>query len=131
LISFLVDSNLGRKWVLAISTLGSSCCLYIFTVDTSSQAQWIVSCVFQFLGNCMWGTLYTYTTEVYPTALRTIGFGFSASIGRVAGATAPVISGFLIEKDLYIALHVSSSILILTGLLMIFLPLETRGQGIH
>lgn len=103
----------------------------MFTIDTSSRAQWIVSCIFQFLGNCMWGTLYTYTTEVYPTALRTIGFGFTSSIGRVAGAMAPVISGLMIEKDLYLALHVSSSILILIGCLMIFLPLETKGKGIN
>lgn len=79
----------------------------------------------------MWGTLYTYTTEVYPTALRTVGFGFSSSMGRIAGAIAPVISGLLIENSLYGALHFSSSILIFIGVLMIFLPLETKGKGIH
>jgi putative MFS transporter len=79
----------------------------------------------------MWGTLYTYTTEVYPTTLRTIGFGLSSSLGRIGGAIAPVISGRLIEENLYITLHVSSTILVIVGCLMIFLPLETRGQGIH
>ena len=77
-----------------------------------------------------WGVLYSYTTEVYPTPVRTIGFGVASAFGRVGGAIAPITAGLLIEKNVSIALYVSSGIVASVALCVVLLPIETRGKRI-
>jgi putative MFS transporter len=111
-----------------ISTIGSAACLYLFTASKNATGHLAASCVAQFLGNIMWGVLYSYTTEVYPTQIRTLGFAVASSLGRVGGAIAPLLAGILIEHQISLALYTSTGILLLASVCMIFLPIETRGQ---
>ncbi|XP_045187764.1 solute carrier family 22 member 7-like [Mercenaria mercenaria] len=42
-------------------------------------------------------TLIVYTTELYPTVVRTIGYGFQSTVGRLGAIAAPLliyINGF-------------------------------------
>lgn len=43
-----------------------------------------------FMKEC-YAMLYPYTTELYPTLLRTIGFGWASGVGRLGSFTMPYI----------------------------------------
>ena len=73
-----------------------------------------------------WGVLYSYTSEVYPTKSRTLGFGISSSFGRLGGAMAPLITGAILEYNQVLPLYISTGMLSLCALLIIALPLETK-----
>ena len=44
-----------------------------------------------------WGVVYTYTPELYPTAIRAMGSGWAAGVGRIGGMAAPLVVGMMIE----------------------------------
>ena len=128
LASVMIDSFLGRKGLMALSTFGTAACLYLFTLFTTSQGQLAISCLAQFLGNILWGVLYSYSSEVYPTPARTLGFGIASALGRVGGALAPLLAGRLLQVQLSLTLHVSALIVVLSGIGMALLPIETKGR---
>ncbi len=41
---------------------------------------------------CAFGTIYLYTSELYPTSLRTAGVGFSSTVGRVGAIISPYVA---------------------------------------
>jgi hypothetical protein len=45
--------------------------------------------------------LYPFTTELYPTLIRTIGFGMSGGIGRIGASAIPYFIFYLIDINLY------------------------------
>jgi putative MFS transporter len=126
LASFSVD-RFGRKGIMAIATAGTAGALFLFTTFKTPSGQLTSSIVAQFLGNIMWGVLYSYTAEVFPTSVRTLGFGLASSVGRVGSAIAPIATGLLLAgHGSTTPLYISSCVLAFTALLMIGLPLETR-----
>ena len=44
------------------------------------------------------GAMFNYTTELYPTSIRTSGLGFTASMSRIGGMLAPQL-GLLTSYD--------------------------------
>ncbi len=92
--SFLLD-RIGRKKVmvgyLAIAGLGS----YLLGLIVNVEWIFLWSSVISFFNLGAWAALYTYTPELYPTRIRGTGSGLAASIGRMAGIIAPIVTGYI------------------------------------
>jgi nitrate/nitrite transporter NarK len=43
--------------------------------------------------------LYPFTSELYPTDFRTVGFGFSSGVGRIGAALIPYAMFPLLEGN--------------------------------
>src|SRR5438552_18097569 len=43
-----------------------------------------------------WGVVYTWTPELYPTAVRATGAGVAAAVGRVGGIIGPYLTPVLV-----------------------------------
>ncbi|KAJ3310332.1 hypothetical protein HDV04_005083 [Boothiomyces sp. JEL0838] len=127
--TFLTDTFLGRKGTMAISTLLTAAALFLFTVLKSNAGQLIAACSESFLQNIMYGIIYTYTPEVFPTYIRGKAVGLASASGRLTGAFAPVLAGYLVSQSLTLPLYLSASLIGVTGIMMIFLPIETRGSA--
>jgi MFS family permease len=41
---------------------------------------------------CAFGTVYLYTSELYPTPVRTLGVGISSMVGRVGAMASPYVA---------------------------------------
>jgi putative MFS transporter len=94
--AWLVDV-VGRKWVIGASAPVAAIALVLFTLqlDVASMAKlWIG--VFGFLIELTIPALYTYVSELYPTALRASGFGWSSTVSRVGAGLVPLIFGSLL-----------------------------------
>jgi MFS transporter, putative metabolite:H+ symporter len=97
LCAILVD-RLGRKaWFILAYTLGAAPLVAIWGRGSASPREIIalVALSFAFIsGNSM--LVYLYTTEIYPTRLRTLGAGAASAWLRVASAAGPAIVGFVL-----------------------------------
>ena len=87
------------------------------------------------MATIMYGTLYTYTPELYPTECRATANGFCngsfnvyfLALGRIGGILAPIASGYLLSYSTELPLFISSGILLVCGLVIFLLPIETGG----
>jgi MFS family permease len=122
--TFLVDTVIGRKGALSISTIGTGLSLFLFTRFTG-VTQTVISCFTAALQNAMYGVIYSYSPEVFPVEARGTGVGIASSLGRISGSIAPLVTGSLIAQ-LEVPLYLSSGIFLLTGIIMLMLPIETR-----
>lgn len=116
---------------MALSTFGTALALYLSTVFTSAEGQLWTSSSASFLQNTMWGVVYSYSPEVFPTSVRGTAVGMASSLARVLGSTAPLATGALLQVSLQAPLYLSSAALCGAALCMILLPIETRGRAAH
>ncbi|KAJ3336747.1 hypothetical protein HDU91_001662 [Kappamyces sp. JEL0680] len=124
---YLSDTFLGRRGTLSLSTLGTSLSLFLFTVSTTPAWQLTASCAESFLQNTMYGTLYSYTPELFPTKIRGKGVGLSSAMGRLVGSLAPVLTGSLIDIAYALPLYTAATMLFISFAITCILPVETKG----
>ena len=75
---------------------------------------------------------YTYTPELYPTDIRGVGTGFAASIGRIAGILAPMITGYLYATSgLFGPYAIIAFTHIIAGAFVVAIGIETMGRTLE
>jgi putative MFS transporter len=89
-----ISERLERKWtiVLYLSGGAAAACGLAFSSSSAEILVWGMLLSFFMNGNA--ALEYTYTSEIYPTAIRTTGLGVASAVGRVGGVLAPILIGF-------------------------------------
>jgi MFS family permease len=77
---------------------------------------------------CAFGAVYLYTSELYPTTLRTVGVGVSSMSARLGAIVSPYIAAFG-STSVWIPMAVFGGCTIISGFLVLFLP-ETLGKDL-
>ncbi|KAJ3100754.1 hypothetical protein HDU96_010234 [Phlyctochytrium bullatum] len=124
----LIETRLGRRGTMALSSFGTALSLFLFTLSTSSRDQLMASCLAAVLQNIMYGVLYCYTPEVFDSQVRGTATGVASSLSRVFGTMAPVLTGTLLTLSPSLPLYVASFLIFLSAVCMVLLPIETRGR---
>lgn len=131
LAAWLVEKNsrfFGRKGTLALSTLVSAVFLFAFVVwGTSSTMQLIFSCISAFSQNIMYGVLYAYTPEIFPTPVRGAGTGVASFLNRVTGLLAPILAATVPGDAAATPIYMSAVLIFLAFVGICYIPIETRG----
>lgn len=78
-----------------------------------------------------WGIWDTWMGELYPTAVRGVGYSIGLTVQRIANAAAPIVIGAMLARHAGFRLTLSfiSAFLLLTLLASVFLP-ETEGVAL-
>ncbi|KAJ3109398.1 hypothetical protein HDU97_006643 [Phlyctochytrium planicorne] len=127
---YLIDTSLGRRGSMALSAFGTAASLFLFTLSTKPINQLIASCLAAVLQNIMYGVLYSYTPEVFGSQVRGTATGIASSLSRVFGTMAPILTGTLLTVSVNLPLYVSSLLIFLSAVAMVWLPIETRGRTV-
>ncbi|MGW0467851.1 MFS transporter [Streptomyces sp. NPDC003027] len=96
---YLTD-RLGRKKNIALFAVLSAVCVVAYTNIPSGANTLILVLGFP-LGFCMsaiFSGFGSFLAELYPTAVRGTGQGFTYNTGRAVGAVFPTLVGFLAES---------------------------------
>ncbi|KAI0089233.1 major facilitator superfamily domain-containing protein [Irpex rosettiformis] len=126
----------GRKLALAVSTLATGLFLFLFTTSTSEASYLGFSCASSLTQNAMYGVLYAYTPEVFPTPHRGTGDALASAFNRVMGLISPLIKIATTSKngtssvDANIPVFISASLFVLASILAVLLPIETAGKAV-
>jgi putative MFS transporter len=89
-----VSEWLERKWTIVVYLSGAAVGAFgLAFADTSSQIL-IWGMVLSFFMNGNAALEYSYTSEIYPTMIRTTGLGVSSAVGRLGGIIAPIAIGY-------------------------------------
>ena len=86
--------------------------------------------LFGFLIQVSVPALYTYVTELYPTRLRSSGFGWASSASRLAIGIAPIVFGSLLWPNIGLVntFALTGALVVLAVIAMVFFGRETAGE---
>ncbi|KAI7832814.1 major facilitator superfamily domain-containing protein [Gamsiella multidivaricata] len=129
LATFMVEGRLGRRYTMAVSTLGAALATILFTVLSSHALMTTFSGILSLLSTLNYAVLYSYTPEVFPSEIRGTACGVAAAMSRLAGIVSPLIVGAMLAVSTYFPLYASSTTFLISGICMCFLPIETKGRA--
>ncbi|XP_012944162.2 synaptic vesicle 2-related protein [Aplysia californica] len=75
--------------------------------------------------------IYVYTSEVYPTHIRSLGMGFGSGLSRIGALLTPYLAQVGTEKNAYIGINGYVLFGIITICLVLALPIETKGRSMQ
>ncbi|SCU81190.1 LADA_0B11672g1_1 [Lachancea dasiensis] len=125
-----VETKLGRKGSLCLSMIITGIILFGSTTSKTSNSYLGWNCGFSLVSNIMYGVLYAYTPEIFPSKVRGTGVGIAASANRVLGIFSPII-GMYANLETSAPIFVSGALFILAGVISAFFPYESRGKATY
>jgi putative MFS transporter len=122
----------GRKPTLVAFLLGTAASALLFGTSTTGTTAFVALALLSFFNLGAWGVVYTYSPELYPTAVRATGAGIAASVGRLGGIIGPFLTPVLVptlgQSGVFIMFMV---VLLVTALNVWLLAEETRGKSLE
>ncbi|XP_055693814.1 organic cation transporter protein-like [Lutzomyia longipalpis] len=89
--SYLILDRIGRRWTLCSAFLvsGTACLAIIFTPTGYTGMRLLLFLFGRFGITISFTSIYLYTTEIFPTELRSSLLSFCSTVGRIGSAIAP------------------------------------------
>ncbi|OKY78621.1 MAG: MFS family permease [Candidatus Methanohalarchaeum thermophilum] len=129
--AYLID-KLGRKKSLSSFMLLAGLLILIFSLklDNITQSNLLylklILTAASFFAVGSWGIIYAYTSELFPTKIRSMGLGYASGIGKIAGVLGPIIAGLLVSKSYKAATLPLGLSFLIGGTVVILFGKETR-----
>jgi putative MFS transporter len=120
--------RVGRRPTLASFLLLGGLSAYAFAI-ADSTALYVTALFFVgFFNLGAWGAVYPYTSELFPTRLRSSAFGMVEGVGKGAAIAGPYIFGNLLDAtgDTVWSLTFVAAVMV-AGALVVLFGRETRG----
>ncbi|WP_448651414.1 MFS transporter [Pseudomonas fluorescens] len=127
-----LTGRLGRKKVV-VGFIGASVLAgYGFANAPSLEMLYLSNFALAFFSLGAWGVWGTWVSELYPTALRTVGYGWAVFAQRLANVAAPSLIGALIAygSSFNLTTTLINGFLLATMVLAAFIP-ETEGEALR
>lgn len=129
LLSAIIVDYLGRKRSMALMYLFS----FIFLLPLlKPQREFLTTGLLFGARMCLIGTFTVagiYCPEIYPTALRTTGYGVASAVGRIGGMICPLVAVQLVTGcHLAPAIIFFEVVIVLSGISVMLFPFETKGR---
>jgi MFS family permease len=129
-ISYLLSGNL-----ISVPFLGRKKTIFLFysisfiiwgvIIIFGIESLWltILSVTARFCVSAVYNIIYTYSTEVYPTVIRSNGLGYNSVCGRIGGMVFPFLLEILHDSITYVFIFLN-----LFALLAVLILPETFGK---
>jgi putative MFS transporter len=130
--AMLVDRMGRRAWFILAYALGAAPLIALWLRGAANPRDVIVLVAISFTfisGNSM--LVYLYTTEIYPTRLRSLGTGAASAWLRVASAAGPAIVGFALTGHGVAGVFLLFGIVALAGAVVSLATVETRERTLE
>ncbi len=130
--AFLVDI-IGRRYTLSLFLMMSGVCAYFFGNATASYEILGWGAAMSFFNLGAWGVIYTYTPELYPTAIRALGSGWAAGFGRIGGMIAPMLVGVLLFNSVPMSFIfvMFASVFVVISIIVLSLGIESKKKSLE
>ena len=130
--ALLVDV-IGRRYTLSLFLLMSGICAYFFGNATTSYTLLGWGAAMSFFNLGAWGVIYTYTPELYPTAIRALGSGWAAGFGRIGGMLAPMLVGVLLFNSvpMKFIFVMFASVFVIVSIIVLSLGIESKKKSLE
>jgi putative MFS transporter len=132
LCAMLVDRLGRRPWFILAYAAGAAplVAIWIHGASNPREVVALVAVSFTFISaNSM--LVYLYTTEIYPTRLRSLGTGAASAWLRIASAAGPAVVGFALAGYGVRGVFLLFAVISLAGAAISFGTVETRDRSLE
>ncbi|MDR3671157.1 MAG: MFS transporter [Holophaga sp.] len=130
--SALLNERLDRKWTIVLYMVLGGVAAYFLSVARADLAITLCGFWLSFFMIGAFGAIYTYTPELYPTAIRSTGMGVASACGRVGGLAAPLIIGLAYTRIGFVGVFtITTCVLLLGALAVATLGMRTAGKSLE
>ncbi|XP_059637141.1 organic cation/carnitine transporter 7-like [Cornus florida] len=129
ILSAILVDRIGRKFSIEIMlVLG-----FILLLPLVSRQHETLTTTLLFGARMFISTAFrvvsVYAAEAYPTSVRATGVGTATAIGRIGGMICPLVAvGLVSGCHQTAAVTLFEVVIVLSGLSVLFFPLETKGR---
>ncbi|EPE04142.1 hexose transporter [Ophiostoma piceae UAMH 11346] len=124
---YAVETRFGRRWMMAASAVLTGAFLFAYTGAATEAADIGFQCATGILGNFEYAIMFAYAPESFPGPVRGTGTGMAATLLRLGGLAASLISTYAGYS--VVPIYASAGLWIGAGLFCVFLPYETHGHA--
>ncbi|XP_030837390.1 synaptic vesicle 2-related protein [Strongylocentrotus purpuratus] len=128
IVTFIIIEWFGRRKTISFEMFVASIFSCLLFLCTSSNIQMAFIFIVRAMIGGTFQTLYVYTPEVYPTHVRALSLGVCVSASRIGAILTPFVAQVLIKRSVVTAISVYVSFSILSCVMSLFLPIETKGK---
>jgi MFS family permease len=126
-----VADYLGRRRSFMLYLFAAALLIPLYAMARSQSALLVLGAVVAFFGTGWFSGCGTIGSEIYPTALRARGLGFTYTGARAMSCVAPFVIGRIGDrKGLDSAFYLCAAAFLLASLMATQLP-ETKGQSLE
>ena len=119
---------LGRRLIFSGSTIITSICVFCTPLADTSTGILVFSCIVAAVSGIGWNMLNVWTSELYPTQLRSTSNGFINSCGRIGVMLGVLTFGLLLQTGYKLPMIMAAVIGFVGGVLSLFLPDTTNAD---
>jgi putative MFS transporter len=131
-VAAFISDKIGRKLLLVIFMLAGASVAIALAYSRMFVLIIVLYALMSFFLNGLFGGVYIYTPEQYPTKFRTSGMGYASSFARVGAIASPILFGVLLSSIHFSGIFVMSFIIMLIGALaVIILGKETTSKDLE
>lgn len=128
LFTMLFMERLGRKKTLAVEFFIIAACLGLMFICTGRTLLLVLLFLARGMSLGVFQGFFVYAPEVYPTVIRSLGFGFCSTWARFGGMLTPYIAQVLLRVSWNLSLVVYISLSLMSLVATLLLPYETKGR---
>ncbi|RMX51666.1 hypothetical protein pdam_00008134 [Pocillopora damicornis] len=128
LFTMLFMERLGRKKTLAVEFFIIAACLGLMFICTGRTLLLVLLFLARGMSLGVFQGFFVYAPEVYPTVIRSLGFGFCSTWARFGGMLTPYIAQVLLRVSWNLSLVVYISLSMMSLVATLLLPYETKGR---
>ncbi|XP_065902879.1 synaptic vesicle 2-related protein-like isoform X2 [Dysidea avara] len=122
---------LGRKKSMAINTATIAMFYGLLFICVGKNILTVFLAGIRGLAAGFFMSVYLYTPEVYPTAIRAFGLSLCSAMSRMGGMTAPFIAQTIVPYNENIAIGLCLGLGVLASIACLLLPVETKGRALR
>jgi putative MFS transporter len=126
------NERFGRqKTIASYMVLGGAAALSM-TVLQSNAAIMVAGMCLSFFMNGTYAGVYAYTSEVFPTSIRTTGTGVASAVGRVGAIVSPTLVGYIFPVFGFGGVFgVTTVVLIAGAVTVLVMGVKTKGLSLE
>jgi len=122
----------GRKPTLVAYLAGTALSAVMFGNAGTGTDAFVWAALLSFFDLGVWGVVYAYTPELYPTAVRATGAGVAAAVGRIGGIIGPYLTPVLVPAIGQGGVFgLFTGLLVLVAIAVFALAEETKGRSLE
>jgi putative MFS transporter len=127
-----LNEKIGRQTTIASYMVLGGAAAMIMTMTRTNEAIMVAGICLSFFMNGTYAGVYAYTSEVFPTAIRTTGTGIASAVGRVGAIVSPILVGYIFPVAGFGGVFaVTTGVLLAGALAVVMMGIKTTGLSLE